>query len=559
MTDPLPTSAPSTEAVAGELAARLVRPQRHRLLQGYPSLPQMRLASARTAGQIEGRRTLRGALITDRARLTEHLAFLERRLAAPPPAPSADPREEQRRQRDEMLRPQWASAIEQLGAQLSLPDPAEPPFVELDATRDLLVGVIPHTQCTPRVEGCGFCTFPHDAPDKRSRGRAIAGVEDEIVALLQSSPELQGRKVTAVYFGGGTANLAAPDQIARLFAALAARFDVRGAEVSLEGIPKLFTSWFHAPLDMLARLAAGRRRISMGIQTFDRAVLERMGRADFGDEKLVRKLVARCRARDITTSGDLLFGLPGQTLAAMTDDVDRAIDAGLDQICLYHLVLHEGLGTAWSKDPALVAAMPDNETACAHWLALRDRLLGAGFVQTTVTNFERKEVAEGDRAFVYERASFSPEKTDGVGFGPLSLSVFVDRVQRRAVKLVRRKDLRSPAWSGHDLYFPCEGDDLRLLFVTRSLAKGSFDARVYADFCGSDLAHDFPHAIAALTARGLIESTAGRLSLTPRGMFFSDAVVATFVAEKARPRTGEGVRTHAALEEPLLLDYDGMG
>lgn len=124
---------------------------------------------------------------------------------------------------------------------------------------------------------------------------------------------------------------------------------------------------------------------------------------------------------------------------------------------------------------------------------------------------------------------------------------------------MRRKDLRSPAWSGHDLYFPCEGDDLRLFFVTRSLAKGGFDARVYAEFCGSALATDFPHALAALTARGLVESAPDRLSLTPRGMFFSDAVVATFVAEKARPRTGEGVRTHAALGEPLLLDYDGMG
>jgi oxygen-independent coproporphyrinogen-3 oxidase len=148
---------------------------------------------------------------------------------------------------------------------------------------------------------------------------------------------------------------------------------------------------------VLAQLPVGSRRISMGLQTFDEGFLRRMGRERFGDAKFVGKLVRRCRKLGIATSGDLLFNLPGQTPAQMDKDVDTAVGAGLDQICLYHLVLYEGLGTPWSKDPALLAQLPDNARACDQWLRLRERLMAAGYTQSTLTNFERSDV--GERCF----------------------------------------------------------------------------------------------------------------------------------------------------------------
>lgn len=560
---------------AAALRARLARPQRHRLLQGYPALPQMQLAvppaprASRASSEpapepeplFDGVRTLRGALVTGRAELAAQLASFERFLAqddAPSRGASGE-REARRRANRERLRPQVEARAARLRDVLASPDRAEPPFVELDPRRDLIVGIIPHTQCTPRVAGCGFCTFPHDAPDKRARATVVGAVAEQIRSLRDLA-ELQGRAVRAVYFGGGTANLASPEEIAGLFAALGERLKLDDAEVSLEGVPALFASWLNAPLRMLARLKVRQRRVSMGIQTFDARTLERMGRGALGDERTIRKLVARCRELGITTSGDLLFNLPGQRRATMEEDVDRALDVGLEQICLYNLVLYPGLGTLWSEDPELAAAMPDNETACERWLALRARLLAAGYVQTTLTNFERRDVAASERAFVYERASFSPERTDGLGFGPMSLSQVVDPVRRRAVKLLRRKDLRATSWSGQDLCSLLEGDDLKLMFVTRSLSKGHFEKGVYEAFCGAPVEADFPIALRALREAALIDDDADAVRLRPRGMFFSDAVVATFVAEKQPPRAGAGLHTRAALAEPMrVVDYDGMG
>src|SRR5205807_6346903 len=109
----------------------------------------------------------------------------------------------------------------------------------------------------------------------------------------------------------------------------------------------------------------------MGIQTFDEGQLRRMGRLAFGTADTFRAVVREAHARGFTTSGDLLFNLPGQTLQQMRDDVARAVDLGLDHLGLYHLVLFRGLGTAWSHDRELLARLPSNEQAAEHWLALR--------------------------------------------------------------------------------------------------------------------------------------------------------------------------------------------
>src|SRR5579859_5853233 len=118
-------------SMAVTLQRRMQRPQRHRLLQGYPMAPVMNAVSA-----------------------------------AYDPLADLDP----------------------------------------DPTRALLVGVLPHTFCNPKVKGCGFCTFPHDKLDKPLMRRTIAQVAREI-ELVTRHPQLRGRRVEAVYVGGGTANL----------------------------------------------------------------------------------------------------------------------------------------------------------------------------------------------------------------------------------------------------------------------------------------------------------------------------------------------------------------
>ena len=149
------------------------------------------------------------------------------------------------------------------------------------------------------------------------------------------------------------------------------------------------------------------------MQTFDAAQLARMGRLSFGDSAHIRDVIKSAHDVGMTVSADLLFNLPQQPLAASVHDVMTAADMGFDQICIYNLVLYPGLGTVWSLDSDLVAALPGQRARRDNWLALRGVLAELGYEQTTLTNFER-----GERRFMYEAMSFQPERYDGLGFGP---------------------------------------------------------------------------------------------------------------------------------------------
>jgi len=296
------------------------------------------------------------------------------------------------------------------------------------------------------------------------------------------------------------------------------------------------------------------------VQTFDPRFLTLMGREKFGDAALVKKLARKCRELEITTSADLLFNLPGQTLEQMEKDVDLAVAAGLEQICLYHLVLYDGLGTPWSKHPALLKAMPDNRRASEQWLVLREKLQRAGYEQSTLTNFERSDVKAGPKRFRYEAASFAPDRTDALGFGPLSLSTFVDWPNKRGLKLLRRKNVSQAAWSGEDLAYHYDEHALRLLFLTRSLATTRVELARYQALFGSSLPEDFSAALDATVAEGLVVIDATALSLTPLGMFFADSVVSTLAARDVLPRDGAGVHTVDLLKErPQSEQYLSMG
>lgn len=421
-------------------------------------------------------------------------------------------------------------------------DDGPPPYagIELDASRPLIVGVLPHTFCNPAVRGCGFCTFPHEKYSNEEARRVVSHVVGEVHAMTGELPELRDRRVDALYFGGGTANLTPPDSLRELGAALTNAFDLSNAEVTLEGVPRYFAIRNDAMLDVLSGMPVRHRRISMGVQTFDPEWLARMGRSAFGTPDEIAGVVHRARERGFTTSCDLLFNLPGQSLAACLEDISRACAMGFDQICTYNLVLEAGMETEWSRSRSLLAAVPDNEQGVAHWLAVRQTLLAARYVQTTLTNFERADVRGTPHEFRYEQCSFRPAQYDGLGFGPGALSTFTDRHRQTAVKWMNEPtaatyvDARNRRAATATRSFHYTLEDLRLLHITRQLALMAVDRHAYAGFFGTDVIDDFPKHVAALAAARLVRVSESDLSVTPQGMFYADAIAGLFASERAR-------------------------
>lgn len=432
----------------------------------------------------------------------------------------------------------------------------EPPWIRLDHTRPLIIGVLPHTQCNPRVAGCGFCTFPHEPYSKPTLRRTVESVAERIEGTFTAHPELARRRIDGLYFGGATANLTPPALLRDLGSTLSKHLDLRGAEVTLEGVPSLFRTLLEGPFEVLRDLPARTRRISMGVQTFDPLQLARMGRQGFGDRRIVGKVVEKAHHHGMTASGDFLVNLPHQSRTQMLSDMQQAAAMGFDQICVYNLVLAEGMGTPWASDASLLSALPSVDEASANWLAVRDWLLANDFVQTTLTNFERKPTFESERRFVYEEHSFTPQRYDALGFGPHAISTFVDVEQRRAVKHVNGASTRSQE---RDLYFAYAADDLRLLYVTRGLARLSLDRTTFIELFGADLAESFGDVIDAIVEEKLADLDARSLTLTPRGMTYADSVAGLFASARVEQlrATAAGKHTADALGERMIVDFMG--
>jgi len=401
--------------------------------------------------------------------------------------------------------------------------------------RGVLVGVLPHPFCNPAVRGCGYCTFPHQKYRRSGAEAVVQAVIKEIKRCYADNPEMGSVPVQGLYFGGGTANLTPVKSLTELCRVLNSRFDLSQAEVTLEGVPGYFLKRDRPLYALQQTLDADHFRISMGIQSFDPQQLKRMGRQAFGDAETFADVVRYAHQNDATVSGDLLFNLPGQSIGAMHDDLHQAIDIGLDQICLYHLVMFRGLGTEWSRDPELLAQLPSNQQASDHWQALRNELLKAGYVQTTLTNFERAELNDSPRRFKYENMSFQPDQFDMLGFGPSSISFFADKHFSSGLKTVnpvsasdyvRRVDNGQVSW---DRYHHYSEYGLKLFYLTRRLAGLSIDPGEYREIFDGSIWDDFEGQLNSFFDANLVANTGSAIVPLPNGMFYADAMASLLV------------------------------
>jgi len=412
-----------------------------------------------------------------------------------------------------------------------------------NAKNELLVGVLPHPFCNPKISGCGFCTFPHETFSALKSSAVATAVMQEIDDRLSQQPDFHNAPVAGLYFGGGTANLTPPQPFRLVARKLAEVFDMSRAEVSLEGVPRNFVRGEPLLLDVMREeLPARHFRISMGIQTFSEQRLEQMGRLAFGRASTFAAVVEAAHQRDMTASGDLLCNLPAQTLSEMRDDIRQAIDIGLDQICLYNLVMFRGLGSVWSRDAELLASLPTNDEAADNWLILREFLIDNGFRQTSLTNFERAELESDMRRYRYEPISYETDHCQVLGFGPCGISYSSSDDGEYALKTMNPESsaeylqsVRShrPTWNR---YFQYQRHDLELLHFTRRLAALQIDKALFSRNFGLSAWDRYSDRLALLVAEGLLEDRQRAYLLTPRGMFYSDSIAALLAESRWQTR-----------------------
>lgn len=418
--------------------------------------------------------------------------------------------------------------------------PRAPALKQDPASRPMLLGILPHTFCVPALKGCGFCTFPHESLDKSLMMPLAMAIATELTKKARTA---RWHRIAGIYIGGGTANLTPLPALGILLGALTA-FRPGDTELTLEGVPRFFTA---EQLDLLTGSGLGTTRISMGVQTFNEDWLLKMGRQAIGSPKQVAAAISQAHKRSVGTSIDLLLNLPGQPRAAMLADAEHAIALGVDQICLYHLVLREDLAVPWADDPDMISALPENATALDSWRAVRAALLEAGFVQRTLTNFERATLPD-ERRFSYEPHSFQPHTCDALGFGPGAISGINFGTQTRPLKWINHAtseafhasttQRRSPIERMY-VYEPFED---ALMQLTRGLALLEVPTNVGT--LATQLAVFAPE-LQLLEEAELIVTLEDGLRLTERGMFYADSVAGLLAWRTVQYRKAMGLNEPA--------------
>ncbi len=180
---------------------------------------------------------------------------------------------------------------------------------------------------------CPYCDFNSHVRERLPQAEMLSALRAE---LTFEAARLAPRRVTSIFFGGGTPSLMDPESVATLIDDVARLFELeRNAEITLEANPTSVEAEKFSTYR-----AAGVNRVSIGVQSFDEQALRFLGRQHSAAQAIAAvQLGASIFPR---ISFDLIYALPGQTQAAWREELRRALDLAADHLSLYQLTIEDG-------------------------------------------------------------------------------------------------------------------------------------------------------------------------------------------------------------------------
>lgn len=231
---------------------------------------------------------------------------------------------------------------------------------------------------------CLYCGFFQNASSQQAEDRYVDALLTEM-ARDAVTPQIQGTPIDSVFIGGGTPTSLSVANVTRLLSAIRQYFTLRpDCELTLEGrihdlVPEKIDAW----------IAGGVNRISLGIQSFDTTLRRRVGRLDSREEVLEK--LNLLRRQDVTIIGDLIFGLPGETVEDWLADVKTAIDSPLDGMDLYQLNVFPGGRLAKAVKDGKVPPCADMAGQADMYEASRSYLSGRGIDRLSICHWRKND------------------------------------------------------------------------------------------------------------------------------------------------------------------------
>ena len=373
---------------------------------------------------------------------------------------------------------------------------------------------------------CNYCAFNSKTSDAAEKNFYVEALIEEInlrgqrdvascgrVGVVENFnliPRSNSKTIETIYFGGGTPTTLTLAQIEKIIGAVQRNFFVDTAEITIEANPGTVDENYLRGLKVL-----GFNRLSLGVQSFDDALLKTLGRIH--DARTAIKTVELATKIFDNVSVDLMYGLPAQTLEKLRDDLELVKTLEPQHISIYGLEVEEGT-RFFELARAGQLNLPDENTCADMYDCITTTLPTLGYRRYEISNFA-KENFESRHNLGY----WTGKKYLGFGAGAHSF------------------DGRLRTSNAHDVATYIKNNVVKIEeVVTRRAAMEEFcflglrmvegiSARDFEKNFGEKISDVFGGVIAKNCRRGLLKLNGEKISLTERGLALGNEVFADFL------------------------------
>jgi putative oxygen-independent coproporphyrinogen III oxidase len=388
------------------------------------------------------------------------------------------------------------------------------------------------------VRKCPYCDFnSHEIKGSQGRDDAAlvnleSGLEQDYVQALiadldRALPQVWGRTVYTVFFGGGTPSLLSSRGLDDLLSAIRARLPIApDAEITLEANPGTFEARKFAEFRAL-----GINRLSIGIQSFNAGHLKALGRIH--DAEQARAAIDIARASFDNINLDLMYALPGQTVQQALADIDAAIAFSPAHVSAYHLTIEPN--TLFHRHPPSV---PDDDVSADMQQAIESRLAGAGY-----RHYETSAFAKTGREARHNMNYWTFGDYLGIGAGAHGKLSFPDRIARQVRAKHPEAYMKAAEQGAAAQEERAVGvEELGFEFMMNALRLNEgFPAQLFEERAGLPLTAVL-RELQDAESRGLIERDHQRLWPTLKGQRFLNDLLQIFLPTSPQPSPPTGRR-----------------
>jgi oxygen-independent coproporphyrinogen III oxidase len=367
---------------------------------------------------------------------------------------------------------------------------------------------------------CPYCDFNVYAAKQWPEEQYIDALCAEF-RHYATQPPWSESQIETIYFGGGTPSLFAPASLARFLQCVADQCSlVPDIEITLEADPASVS------YEKLAGYRAiGINRLSFGVQSFQSSLLKTLGRLHTVDD--VHNSLTWVRDAGFhNVSLDLIFAVPGQTLALLADDLTQAFAYAPPHLSTYCLTYEERTPFFSMKQKGKLHAVSEDDEVEMYTL-VQDRCKGAGYHHYEISSFARPGFLSRHNANYWQGVSYL-----GLGAGAHSYVHEPAWGTRWSNERSPRRYMERAPGSGAaravEETLTCEQAQGEFMFLNLRQRDGFLPAAFTQRF-GIDLYATFP-CIDTLLADGLLVQEEERIKLSERGLLLADSVFALFFA-----------------------------